>query len=523
MRGAAVRAAPPSAAGGNTLPFATVGRLWLVAAVALLAWQEVHRLVDTYGLVGGDSGEGSGISLPGWPLNNTWKDVLSGIRDRPKFNTSNPIVLEYASLLEDMTSVYTKIDGISSGMGSDGMVNNAMLHAMGEKAQFVSCAGHIRIVGGKVYFRYGAFVTIWYRLRRFNQCIKMLQDAVNWYDLKDIEVEFFFNTCDLPMSFDNELSTNGRSGYVVFSTQKAIGTLDIIVPDPLDLAPDYTPNPDTQVPWAKKKSKAFFRGASTNYELQEYSWRASPRFRLHRMSDLVPDLIDAKVMRWSHSTDTAIHLMEDDGITLGKRIGGSMKSAFKYEIGVDGGVGTCRTCGLLLSNQAMIRQASGFEQFFEPMLKPMVHYIPTEHHFQDLAGRVRWARSHDKEVKQMVRNANEVAQWACTWEGRTLYWAIALAKYATNVQSRTLKVKKPDELCGGKKPEAINEVQQYPNGNKMPLCGGKDEFEVQPPCMHFCMRGRIKEEKWVWLPASVLDSVDRLGPHQGDFEIGGNM
>lgn len=376
----------------------------------------------------------------------------------------------------------------------------------------MSCAGHVRIVDGKVYFRYGGFISTWYRLRRFNQSIKMLQDAVNWYGLQDIRVEFFFNTCDMPVSFDNALATSARSGYCMFSTQRAVGTTDIIVPDPLDLAPDYMPDRATQVPWEKKKNQAFFRGASTNYDLHEYTWRASPRLRLHKMSDLMPDMVDARIMRWSHIREEDLDLIESDGFRLGKRISGPAKSSYKYEIAVDGGVGTCRTCGLLASNQVMIRQASGFEQFFEPLLQPGVHYLRTEHHFQDLPSIIDWARRHDKEAQEMVKRANDLADSACTWEGRTLYWAVALAKYAKALDKEVV-VEKPEELCGGKTPQAVLEVYEG-YGKKAPKCGAPDEFENQPECVHWCIYYTNKESNWQWLSSDVFQELDRLGPHQ---------
>ena len=58
----------------------------------------------------------------------------------------------------------------------------------------------------------------------------------------------------------------------------------------------------------------------------------------------------------------------------------------------------------------MIRQVSGFRQFFEEVLRPGVHYLPTEHHFQDLAEVIQWAQEHDDEVQRMVKRANKVAR-----------------------------------------------------------------------------------------------------------------
>lgn len=39
----------------------------------------------------------------------------------------------------------------------------------------MECAGHIRITGGVVYFRYGGFMYAWHRLLRFVQTVKMIK------------------------------------------------------------------------------------------------------------------------------------------------------------------------------------------------------------------------------------------------------------------------------------------------------------------------------------------------------------
>ena len=41
--------------------------------------------------------------------------------------------------------------------------------------QIMSCCGHIRIVDGLVYFRYGGFFVHWYRLLRFVQAVKAIK------------------------------------------------------------------------------------------------------------------------------------------------------------------------------------------------------------------------------------------------------------------------------------------------------------------------------------------------------------
>lgn len=447
----------------------------------------------------------------GWLKYEKWKNVTAGLTDNPHFNLSHPVTLLYANILEGMLVPFSRIPGEKSGMGSSGMIGPRMLHIMGEKPEFMVCAGHIRIVEGKVYFRYGGFVNEEQRLSRFHQSIKLLQDAVDSYGLSYIRVEFFLNMCDMPFSFLSAIAPT-RAGYPIFSTQGAVGTTDIIIPDPVDLFLSYLPDLSDQVPWSKKVPKAVFRGASTNYDLYDYNWRASPRFRLHRLSDSYPNLIDARITRFERHRPEHIRVMKKDGIVPHEDLGPRQKSAFKYEVVADGGVGTSRTCGVLLSNRVMIRQKSAFSQFFEALLRPGVHYLETEHHFQDLHLTVKRATEHDLELQQMVENANQASRYACTWEGRSLYWAIALAKYHVEAMEDPKEVKVPLKICGGQKPRAlIGPHAGYGDGG--PKCGTLQAERGQPRCSYFCTEGPILKINWQWLSSDQLENVERIGPH----------
>ncbi|CAI5932660.1 unnamed protein product [Closterium sp. NIES-65] len=162
------------------------------------------------------------------------------------------------------------------------------------------------------------------------------------------------------------------------------------------------------VPWEQKQGRAVFRGGMTNYHIaMPMHWRASPRFRVHRMADARPDLLDARVMsgvdvRWRES-------LEADGVRLGGRLKPEELQGFKYELDVDGGTGSGRTCGILASNQVLIRQASEYYQFFDPLLCPMKHFLPTHRYFNNLYSQIQWARANDQRAREIVAAANDFA------------------------------------------------------------------------------------------------------------------
>lgn len=57
--------------------------------------------------------------------------------------------------------------------------------------------------------------------------------------LKSLQAEFFLNVCDLPLSFDSWMGKH-IAGLPVFGTERMAGSsMDILVPDPLDLSANY--------------------------------------------------------------------------------------------------------------------------------------------------------------------------------------------------------------------------------------------------------------------------------------------
>ncbi|CAI5490660.1 unnamed protein product [Closterium sp. Naga37s-1] len=227
------------------------------------------------------------------------------------------------------------------------------------------------------------------------------QDAATQYRLSSLRLEFFLNTCDHPMSFPFSLPSPMPPVQSTFSAGR--NTIDIPVPDPLDLTGPYTPDLSTQILWEKKEARAVFRGKTTNYELLPAgNWGANPRIRLHLMSPAAPHLMDARINAWSKAEQRVIKRMVKDGVRLARKMNFQQFNTFKYQIVADGGGGSCRTCGVLRSNQLIIRQHTPMLQFYEPLLQDRVHWLATSRTFSDLHEAIIWAQQHDKAVLRMV-------------------------------------------------------------------------------------------------------------------------
>lgn len=430
------------------------------------------------------------------------------------FNESEPMVLEYANLINSYLAPWLPIKGGQSDPNTKfGMIRAETFRHVSRLWLFMACCGHVKIIKGVMYYRYGGFYPVWYRLLRFMQSLKMIQDALDKYHLENITVEFFINTCDHPLSFYSS-HWPGRGGFPLFSTGATADTMDVLIPDPLDLTPSYTFDLSLQSPWELKSSRAVFRGATTNFDLKAGTWGASPRVRLHRLSDVFPDLLDAKLSRWSHIQLDAQQEMEQEGVKLAEYMNFTEYNGYKYQVVVDGGGGSCRTCGVLRSNQLTVRQIPAVMQFYEPLLEDSVHILQVKRTFTDLPVKLQWAQKNDKEVIKMVQKANAIAQHVCTWEGRTLYWGILLVKYAEAMHDPN-RIERPTNFCSGK---PILESPDLPT--PLVSCEGteKEVDSKQYPCTYYCIKKPMNESKFVWLTNDTLAGVQRVGPGAELFE-----
>lgn len=68
---------------------------------------------------------------------------------------------------------------------------------------------------------------------------------------------------------------------------------------------------------------------------------------------------------------------------------------------MDGTVAAYRLPYLLAGDSVVLKQDSGYYEHFYNELRPWEHYIPVRADLGDLLDKIRWARGHDEEVKNM--------------------------------------------------------------------------------------------------------------------------
>ena len=112
---------------------------------------------------------------------------------------------------------------------------------------------------------------------------------------------------------------------------------------------------------------------------------------------------------------------------------------FKYVVNVEGNCAALRLRRLLASPSAIMFVQSDEIEWYYPLLKPYVHYIPvrfsaaggTEGVGQvDLAEKVRWAEENPERVAAIVREANAFARFHLSRQGQECFAMQMLDAYA---------------------------------------------------------------------------------------------
>lgn len=89
-----------------------------------------------------------------------------------------------------------------------------------------------------------------------------------------------------------------------------------------------------------------------------------------------------------------------------------------------------RLRSLLYMNSVVIIHQAETQEFFTPLMKPWVHFIPTNLMMDDLVRSVKWARENDQFAQQIVRNQNAFADRYITERSMQQYWEVALEDFS---------------------------------------------------------------------------------------------
>jgi len=140
-------------------------------------------------------------------------------------------------------------------------------------------------------------------------------------------------------------------------------------------------------PWHRKEKVAFFRGSRTSNERDPLVFLSRSR----------PDLFNATYVKnqaWKSEADT-----------LGppaKEISLEDHCRFRYLYNFRGVAASFRFKHLFLCRSLVLHVGEEWLEFFYPLMKPWVHYVPVRQDLADALELAEFSRAHDHTVRQIA-------------------------------------------------------------------------------------------------------------------------
>lgn len=182
---------------------------------------------------------------------------------------------------------------------------------------------------------------------------------------------------------------------------------------------------EDDIPWKQKQDRAVFRGGNRpsmyfkNKTDADSRCHDVGRTRLLFLSQQQPDVLDVSIGGSCGGKHESLHRMD-----------ARAQHKFKYILYAEGNcMWADRSKQHVFGPSAMIKQETPCGQFFEPLLRPNTHYIPTDFFFTDTIDKIKWARQNDEIAHQIVKNANEFASNFLSLKGIETYVEVLLEEY----------------------------------------------------------------------------------------------
>jgi len=196
--------------------------------------------------------------------------------------------------------------------------------------------------------------------------------------------------------------------------------------------------------WSSRSEKAVFMGGlrmGTHWwedgqlksiKTNTANWHEFSRGKLWKLGLEHPDLFHVVIspeqpsnpdrraildaMRWTQEPAMSMH---------------EQSQIYKYVIYLEGNCGWADRLRYLLAYGFLIFMQDGIcNEWFLPLLKPWVHYIPVRYDLENLVEHLRWARQHEDEAREIGINAAAFAQEYLnrgTWQ---VYFEAVMQRYA---------------------------------------------------------------------------------------------
>ncbi|CAN8076522.1 unnamed protein product [Agarophyton chilense] len=196
--------------------------------------------------------------------------------------------------------------------------------------------------------------------------------------------------------------------------------------------------------WESKREKALFRGALAmqTYKLGTCNSENDARCeRAKKWNEINRGVLYEKTKKRTDLVDIGFTSLKQKENGDNKQFEGapevkeSMKFTeyqnYKYVLNVGSNQDWAeRLRSLLFLNSAVIHHVAESQEFFTPLMRPWVHFIPTNIYFDDLIENIEWAKKNDDFIRQLVRNQNAFADRYISERSMQQYWEVAIEKFA---------------------------------------------------------------------------------------------
>ncbi|XP_037947704.1 O-glucosyltransferase rumi-like [Teleopsis dalmanni] len=194
-----------------------------------------------------------------------------------------------------------------------------------------------------------------------------------------------------------------------------------------------------KTPWAKKKSRGFFRGSRTSDE----------RDALILLSRQNPDLLNAQYTKnqaWKTKKDTL-------NAEPAKEVDFKHHCKYKYLFNFRGVAASFRLKHLFLCKSLVLHVGDEWNEFFYFALKPWVHYVPVKSYAseQEIENLLNYFQENDDIAQQIAMRGYEFVKIHLRMEDIECYWKKLLTDYKsllkyTVKEDNSLQVIEPNNI-----------------------------------------------------------------------------
>lgn len=223
----------------------------------------------------------------------------------------------------------------------------------------------------------------------------------------------------LSFAADRELVVNGN--VILIPDHEALQGYD-----KLFAAIDNAKNKN---PWSRKISKIFWRGQSSGLYFQAAQNKPFPRLKFMTIATH-KEYIDAGFTQYNLTMPKTLLNNIRQKFKLKPFVTPEESLRYKYLLDIDGhSCSYSRMAWILASNSLLVKHQSNKIQWYYDRLEPYVHYLPIDSDFSDLDNKFLFAENHPLEVKNMIQNAQLLAQEVFNAEEISKSLHNALVKY----------------------------------------------------------------------------------------------